>query len=373
MINWEKIVLVETEKIINCTTETFSLYAEKKVESGDWDLLTHKFEDSIIYKSLNDMFLLNVEWTKTSLFNHIMSSINEGKTEWYCSNEEQAIQRGNKINQLYEKIKNNGFKTQDNLEYEEKDPLVLENMTSDDIYVSITRDGEFLFSGNGTHRLSIAKILGIKFIPVKIIKRHTDWEKFRKEVETMRINFWNGLTYQIPTHPDFYDLETMWSEKRYEIIKKNKFKESKTLVDIGSLFGNICYKGELDGLDCTAVENDKTYLYVMRKTHHGLKFRIFDDSFLNLDKRDYDIVVALNIFHHFLKNETDYNDLVDFLESITFKEMFIQLHETTESQMTQSYKNYNNREFLEFILRTTNKTQYQYVGEERQRKIYKIF
>ena len=53
--------------------------------------------------------------------------------------------------------------------------------------------------------------------------------------------------------------------------------------------------------------------------------------------------------------------------------MFIQFHETDEKQMTQSYKNYNNTEFLEFILKTTNKNNFEYVGEERQRKIYKIF
>ena len=372
MINWKKIVFVETKKIINCTSETFSLTMEKKVEEGDWDKNVHKFEENIIYNSLKEMFLHEKDWKETEIFKHIIQSIDNGGTEWYCSNEEQALERGEKIKQLYNKIKIEGFKKQEDLTYTEKDQLV-SNETTDDIYVSIGRDGEFLFSGNGAHRLSIAKILGIKFIPVKIIKRHSEWEKFRAQVNQMCDNFWNGQTYQIPTHPDFEELQTMWTDKRYDIIKKNKFSDSKTLADIGSLFGNICYKGELDGLECTAIENDKTFLYVMKKTHHGLNFRIFEDSFLNLDQRNFDIIVALNIFHHFLKNENDYQKLIFFLKSITFREIFIQFHETDEKQMTQSYKNYNNTEFLEFILKTTNKNNFEYVGEERQRKIYKIF
>ena len=46
----------------------------------------------------------------------------------------------------------------------------------DDILIDVSRDGELLFV-DGRHRLSIAKILGIDKIPVRVLVRHEKWVK----------------------------------------------------------------------------------------------------------------------------------------------------------------------------------------------------
>ena len=51
------------------------------------------------------------------------------------------------------------------------------------------------------------------------------------------------------------------------------------------------------------------------------------------------LIVAFNIFHHFLKTEDLYNKLRNFLNSIKFKELFIQVHSINESQMKSAFLN----------------------------------
>lgn len=50
-----------------------------------------------------------------------------------------------------------------------------------EVEVAIGRDGEIFFN-DGKHRFSIAKYAGIDTIPVRVIARHTGWQKIREEV-----------------------------------------------------------------------------------------------------------------------------------------------------------------------------------------------
>ena len=49
------------------------------------------------------------------------------------------------------------------------DPLV----NNDNIIIDIGRDGRFLFS-DGKHRFTIARIIGLKKLPVKVGKKHKE-------------------------------------------------------------------------------------------------------------------------------------------------------------------------------------------------------
>ena len=250
-----------------------------------------------------------------------------------------------------------------------------DQIEDDDLMVAIDRNGNPLFVQNGSHRLSICKILGIKKIPVRIYVRHTEWEKTRDYIFNECNKFWSGKTYQQIPHPDFDEIETMCSDVRFDIIKNNtSLPIGSTLVDIGSLFGNICYQAELEGFNCTAIEIDNKYLNVMRRLHksYEMNYKIIEESFFDVEF-DFDIIVAFNIFHHFLKTEDLYNKLRNFLNSIKFKELFIQVHSINESQMKSAFLNLTPEEFINFIKTETNKNEVEYLYELNGRKIYKIY
>ena len=49
-----------------------------------------------------------------------------------------------------------------------------------------------------------------------------------------------------------------------------------SILDIGSLFGYICYRSELDGYNATACEIDENYLKIMYRLHkwYNMKYKI---------------------------------------------------------------------------------------------------
>lgn len=338
-----------------------SLSIETSIIDGDWDINTINFDQYYIYKSLEEL-INGKDWKETDLYKHLLNQIEKGNPKWGCINEEMAEKRGEYILNLYKYIKENK-------------EIPKGYFDEDDICVSIDRDGSFLFSNNGTHRLFIAKILKIKEIPVRIYNIHKKWNEYKLEVKELCDKLWDGKTYQNLPHPDFDEIETMWSDVRFDIIKNNtSLPIGSTLVDIGSLFGNICYQAELEGFNCTAIEIDNKYLNVMKRLHksYEMNYKIIEESFFDVEF-DFDIIVAFNIFHHFLKTEDLYNKLRNFLNSIKFKELFIQVHSINEFQMKSAFLNLTPEEFINFIKTETNKNEVEYLYELNGRKIYKIY
>ena len=68
----------------------------------------------------------------------------------------------------------------------------------------------------------------------------------------------------------------------------------------------------------------------------------------------FDVVLALNIFHHFLKKKSLYFQLQNFLENLDLNVMFFEAHRYQEDQMKNAYVNYTETEFVDFILRHTS-------------------
>jgi 2-polyprenyl-3-methyl-5-hydroxy-6-metoxy-1,4-benzoquinol methylase len=335
---------------------------ETSIEKGDWDINVVDFNELMIYKSLFDFLKNGTPWIETELYNNLLENLNNGNPMWSCSSIELILKRGEYLKDLYNYMKETGEIPKGY--YEE-----------DDICVSIDREGGFLFAKNGTHRLCISKILNFKNIPVKVFRVHENWSKYKLEIKEMCDKLWNGRTYQNLPHPDFADIQTMWSDVRFDIIKNNtKLPIGSNLVDIGSLFGNICYQAELEGFNCTAIEIDNRYLNVMKRLHksYEMNYKIIEESFFDVEF-DFDIIVAFNIFHHFLKTENLYNKLRIYLNSIKFKELFIQVHSTDESQMESAFLNLTPEEFIDFVKTETNKNKIEYLYELNGRKIYKIY
>jgi len=107
------------------------------------------------------------------------------------------------------------------------------------------------------------------------------------------------------------------------------------------------------------------------------KFKIINKSIFDLDeKRDFDIVLALNIFHHFLREKGLYLKLIEFLRKLDMKVMYFQPHDPSEKVMQNAYLNYDNKQFVEFIINNSCLNEYALINKTSDganRPIYKLY
>lgn len=165
VLNWTNLDILTKKKLLSNNAKSIIL-------DGEWDTNKNKdFECTDVYNSIKDHFENNIGWTETEFYIRVIGEINKGKTKWGCKTPEKFLKRlEEKVNNLYKDIKENGYKTQGELK---------SSKLSDEIRVAIDRNGNMLFV-DGRHRLSIAKILNLNKIPVKIILIHKKWVDFNK-------------------------------------------------------------------------------------------------------------------------------------------------------------------------------------------------
>ena len=136
-----------------------------------------KFEDSIRFYSIKEIFVDNKHFKKTKLYKNALIRIRNGYSIWNCKTEDELNARFLYIlPRLYESIKKYGLLSQEQLNNNASflnDQLHHSNKRSinDDIMIGINENSVYVFL-DGSHRLAIAKILGIHQIPVKIMFIH---------------------------------------------------------------------------------------------------------------------------------------------------------------------------------------------------------
>ena len=131
---------------------------------GGWDKRNKPyFDEALPYIALNQRFVEKKSWDKTAYYKRFINRVKfEGGGRGNHKNWNQFKKNYlYKIDNLYKEIKINGYKSQKELN----------EHSSNEVQVCISRDGEILFR-DGRHRLSIAKILNIKSIPVIVYIWH---------------------------------------------------------------------------------------------------------------------------------------------------------------------------------------------------------
>ena len=189
-----------------------------------------------------------------------------------------------------------------------------------------------------------------------------------------------GEIYHPITHIDLQDIPSYHETEisRFDIIQKNLSAKKGLLLDIGAHWGYFCHKFEEIGFDCYAVENEHIALYFLEKLKRAenRKFTIIPKSIFDyedLKNKKFDVVLALNIFQHFLKSKESYQKLIDMLHKLQVKEMYFEPNAPKEFQNKNSYKNYSDEEFVKFILKNSKLNESQHIGTaEDGRKIYKL-
>lgn len=347
-----------------------------------------KFEDKPIYKSFYEHFVAKKPWNETELYNKLVNNFTISKNVWRCSSLEDYNHRFKNMDKLYDDIKRNGIKPQKELH---KSSVLRENKikeTENEIIIYIGSEGE-LIHYNGQHRLCIAKLLELKAVPVQILYRHKDWLRFRKEIIKYIHREMRGKAYQPILHPDLSDIPSLWSEKRFKIIRNNLSVRKGTLLDIGAYWGYFCHQFEKLGFQCTALESFEKNLYFMKKLKQAeilnfdiIEKSIFDEDLLGFfeESISFDIVLALNLFNQKLDiGKTDFTEkFVTILRKIRAKELYLQIPEEEaiqglDDKDKRETGNFSYRNLIECIMGNTQFSQLKKIGEERNHGVYKLF
>ena len=244
------------------------------------------------------------------------------------------------------------------------------NAPAGEIQVAIDSTGNIILESGLSH-LVATREKSLKLVSVTIKRRHRQWARFRREVYDYSMEQSKGL-YQMPVHPDLQKIPSQRKEVRWEHIINNLPISNGTVLDIGANWGYFCHKFEDIGFECYAVENNYRWLYFMEKLRvaEGKKFHVISKSIFDVRKKDYDIVLALSVFHHFLRKESSYQKLIKLLNGLNMKYMYLEPLPTVHG-----YKeiplDYTEEKFINFILANSCLKQYKYLGKtERGRNMY---
>lgn len=349
-----------------------------RIRAGDWDKRRTTFEHFELYKSLKTHFMDNIALSETLICNleGADQEIYDNPTQtysWYYITPHEYKKRSKSIDALFHSIKENGFRTQQELG----------GVSQDEILVKISRQGDLLFE-NGIHRLICAKILGIEEIPVIVRVRHADWIALKEQLLNYLKKEHVGAKYlcklsQKFHHPDLQDISDGYEcEERFEAMKKHLKSKSGDVLDLGANFGFFCQCFEGLGYDCTAVEWNDELVYFLQKLKRAEKsnFEIINGNALDIfDKRhSYDVVLAINIFHHFLEKESDYNKLITMLKNIDMREMFFEHPGPRENTSSNVYMNFEDDQFIDLILSNTALVHYKKILDCREgRSLYYLW
>lgn len=351
-IDFNKICWVNPHKI-KYSIGNFNIWRNyNKIKEGDWDLNKKEFDELDVYRAFKQVFQQGKKWEETDFYKRVLHEILYERLKWECKTKEDWDNRLKSIESLYHRIKKEGYKTQKELNKKLQSDLL------DEVTVVIGRNGQLVLA-QGRHRLSIAKILNIPKIPVRVIMRHKKWMEFRGRLIYFSKNYQKGKLYQPLTHPDLQDIPFRRDgERRFKIIKENLTVKNGTLFDIGANLGYFCHKFEEEGFDCYALEENQMCLYFLRelKKIENKKFKIISKNVFEYKKNQeivFDVVLALSIFHHFLDRKDTYLNFIKFLNRLKTKEMFFESYLSSEFQNRKLYQKYTPEQFVDFIIKNS--------------------
>jgi SAM-dependent methyltransferase len=212
-------------------------------------------------------------------------------------------------------------------------------------------------------------------IPVRVVARHPGWVQICREFQYFAKKLPGGQPYQPCTHIDLADQPSSWSERRFHIIRDCLSASGGRFLDIGANLGYFCHCAEDLGYDCLAVESCPRLAYFLERLRRAesRRFDVLCASVLDYPFHEpFDVVLALNIFHHFLKSEASYGRLIAMLGRMRMREMIFQSHKPGEGQMAGAFRDYTPEEFVQFLTDHSCLTSAEYLGSDRERPIYRL-
>ena len=153
-----------------------SVFKQGKIFTpGSWDLNALKIIPGVndpgsSFKTMYEMFVENKRVEDTSEYSELNDHIqNLGADQTFrIASTKELVRHLEGYRKIFEDIQINGYKTQ----IEQGRPT-----RNDEIWVCAGRHGELIYYGGGSHRLAIAKILGIDYVPVGMRHVHPIWAR----------------------------------------------------------------------------------------------------------------------------------------------------------------------------------------------------
>lgn len=352
-----------------------------EIVGGDWDRDLVSFEmwpytqddyqydrygNVEVYHAIKQRFEEGLPWEETEFYQRSLERLAEGKRLWSfnATSREELDERCTEVEELYERIRTEGYQSQDELD---------DGYAGDEVSVLITRNGRYVFN-DGIHRFAIAKVLGVETIPVVVTVRHEQWVQVHQLLREHTNP--NGEIYQTIPHPDL-SYPSIYDGERWELIADNLTTTGGYALDIGSKWGYMCHQLEKRDFHCTAVEYNTDHVRILEtvKRAANREFDIYTDSVFEFDKRgQFDVVIALNIFHHFVGDRGAYWELEEFLDRLDIGELFLQVPDRVSDEVTDPYRNFDSEELCEFVI-TNCPSLYKYdrIGRVNERPVYKLW
>jgi hypothetical protein len=347
-------------------TAEFSTWRDRgRVLDGDWDLNINErpIHETQFYSAYKMRLKSNTPWSETAYYHRIVKAIDSGEVQWNCRNVKEFDVKCEYWDSVFRSIRDEGYR----------------NTGDDEVSVNIDRHGRLLLN-DGFHRLVFCKLLNVPKIPIAVVIRHKKWLDFKWELyELLKSGRHSqpGMAYAPFLHMDLQSVPSQHGHDRFDILKSHV--HGKRILDIGAHLGYFCHRFEELGHECIAVESHPDVAYFLRKLHAAQerKFRIVDESVFTFVERErpvVDTVLALSIFHHFLKEEYLYNQLVKILRTLQMTQMIFEPHRVTEPQMRGAFRNFDAREFVEFILENSRLSQAEQIGVAKDgRQLFRLF
>jgi hypothetical protein len=349
------------------------------VAGGDWDLRgVPVSEHDGVYNILRAREVDGRDWHDIPAYRANLARIAAGQIVDSAATAAEYEARWAKTEALYKQIAAEGYLSQAELAGEAGNEAA---GAINEVRVQIGRRGELLFE-EGLHRLAIAQLLELPQIPVLVTRRHAQWAGLRDAV--IKIVAQRGFFHQPFDHPDldclndWYGSElahtAVYGDERWPVLRDAALGldyTAATVLDIGAYFGAFCHHFEEAGFSCTAVEPDPVNLDVLRRWRliKGKTFAVRDCSIFDLEETHFDIVLALNVFHHFVRTREDYERLTVFLQRLECGALFFE--PDSNAGIAGAYRQFDDEAFIAFVLEHSGLQEAQLLGRAREgRNVY---
>jgi 2-polyprenyl-3-methyl-5-hydroxy-6-metoxy-1,4-benzoquinol methylase len=381
--NTKKVYWISTHRICAATIRqngkkqlaTLSRKMRGKIVNGDWDKTAIDFTKLEAYRRIKRTIEEDEELHNADFFKRLLVEAKSPSNFWSNIN---TYNLQKLLKYFNSKDITLGVETASTNSKQHKH---LGKSYYDAIDVNIGRNGEYLLQDN-LYLLSLAKLLKVESVPVRIFIRHKKWQQLRNFVINYLQNpIEKGLLYQPIVHPDFEGVPVQRNnlcQETMDVIQSNLTKESGTMLDIGANVGFFCHKFEDLGYQCYAVEMDPNNYRILeglrdaeKKKFVTINKSVFDIDFLKT--MHFDVVLALNIFHHFTKTKSLFCSFQEFLHNLRTDLLFLSTAHPTSQQMENAYRKYSEPQFAKFVLQHTdlNKCKQIFTGRYG-RSLYKL-
>lgn len=190
-------------------------------------------------------------------------------------------------------------------------------------------------------------------LKARVRARHPHWSRIASEARAYAVQR-GGTVYQPYLHPDLADVPSDQGHERFDLLLEALPMRTGTLVDLGANAGYFSHRFEAAGFDCIAVERSEKEAYFLTALRDacGRRFRILKGSLTEVElPTRVDVVLALNIFHHFLKSESGFQELQRFLGRLRMRYMLFEPHLAGDRQMAEAPHDMSPERFVEWVAR----------------------